>query len=54
MPIAFVRRNQKYFPEKLRSLSYISLIRSKLEYSSFVWNPQLRKDIPQLEMVTAL
>ena len=51
MPIAFVRRNLKYCPEKLRRLSYISLIRSKLEYSSSVWDPHLRKDIHQLEMV---
>ena len=32
--LAFVRRNLNYCPEKLRRLSYISLIRSKLEYSS--------------------
>ena len=49
--LAFVRHNLKYCPEKLRRLSYISLIRSKLEYSSSVWDPHLRKDIHQLEMV---
>ena len=37
--LAFVRRNLTYCPEKLRRLSYISLIRSKLEYSSSVWDP---------------
>ena len=47
----FVCRNLKYCPEKLRRLSYISLIRSKLEYSSSVWDPHLRKDIHHLEMV---
>ena len=46
--LAFVRRNLKYCLEKLRRLSYISLIRSKLEYSSSVWDPHLRKDIHQL------
>ena len=49
--LAFVRRNLKYCPEKLRRLSYISLIRSKLEYASSVWDPHLRKDIHHLEMV---
>ena len=37
--IAFVRRNLKYCPEKLRRPSYISLIRSKLEYASSAWEP---------------
>ena len=32
----FVRSNLTYCPEKLRRLSYISLIRSKLEYSGSV------------------
>ena len=47
----FVRSNQKYCPEKLRHLSYISLIRSKLEYSGSVCDPHLRNDMHQLEMV---
>ena len=34
--LALVRRNLKYCLEKLRRLSYISLRRSKLEYSSSV------------------
>ena len=37
--LAFVRRNLKYCPGKLRRLSYISLIGSKLEYSRSVWDP---------------
>ena len=49
--LAFVRRNLNYCPEKRRRLSYIYLIRYKLEYSSSVWDPHLRKDIHQLEMV---
>ena len=49
--LAFVHRNLKYCPEKLRRLSYISLIRSKLEYSSSVWDPHLCKDKHHLEMV---
>ena len=50
--LAFVRRNLKYCPEKLRRLSYISLIRSKLEYSSSVWDPTCARTFTmQLEMV---
>ena len=41
--LPFARCNLKY--------CYISLIRSKLEYSSSVWDPHLRKDIHQLEIV---
>ena len=37
--------------ETATSISYISLIRYKLEYSCSVWDPHLRKDIHQLEMV---
>ena len=40
-----------FCPSQPKILSYISLIRSKLEYSSSVWDPHLRKDIHQLEMV---
>ena len=49
--LAFVRRNLTYCLEKLRHLSYISLRRSKLEYSSSVWDPHLHNDIHQLEIV---
>ena len=49
--LAFVRRNLTYCQEKLRRISYISLRRSKLEYSSSVWDPQLHNDIHQLDMV---
>ena len=49
--LAFVRRNLQYCPEKLRRLSYISLIRSKLKHSSSVWDPHMHKDIHQLDMV---
>ena len=49
--LAFVRRNLTYCVEKLQRLSYISLWRSKLEYSSSVWDPHLHNDIHQLEIV---
>ena len=50
--LAFVRRNLKYCPEILRRLSYISLIRSKHEYSSSVWDPTCARTFTmQLEMV---
>ena len=37
--LAFVRRNLNYCLEKLRRLSYISLKRSKLDYSSYGLGP---------------
>ena len=39
--LAFVSRNLTYCLEKLRRLSYISLRRSKLEYSSSVWQLEI-------------
>ena len=36
---------------KIYDFLILTLIRSKLEYSSSVWDPHLRKDIHHLEMV---
>ena len=37
--LAFLNRNLKGCPKKLRDTAYISLIRSALEYSCSVWHP---------------
>ena len=37
--LAFLNRNLKGCPKKLRDTSYISLIRPALEYSCSVWHP---------------
>ena len=47
---SFCPSQPKYCLKKLRRLFYITLRRSKLEYSSTVWDPHLHNDIHQLEM----
>ena len=37
--MAFLRRNLRGCPEKLKEIAYYSLVRSALEYSSTVWCP---------------
>lgn len=49
--LAFLRRNLKGAPAKLKETAYFSLVRSVLEYSATVWDPRLCKDINALEMV---
>ena len=39
--LAFLNRNLKGCPKKLRDTAYISLIRPALEYSCSVWHPHL-------------
>ena len=41
--LAFLNRNLKGCPKKLRGTAYISLIRPALEYSCSVWHPHKRK-----------
>ena len=47
--LGFLRRNLKNCPEECRKLAYISLVRSTLEYGSFIWDPYLQKDINCIE-----
>lgn len=49
--LCFLRRKLRGAPSKLKRLAYITFIRSKLEYASVLWDPFIKKDIYQLEMV---
>ena len=46
--LAFLRRNLKNCPQKLKEMAYISLVRSVLEYSSSIWDPYHAKDISSI------
>ena len=45
------RQNVHHCPEKLCKQAFISLVRSRLEYSSTVWDPYQAQDIDKIEMV---
>ena len=49
--LAFLNRNLKGCPKKLRDTAYISLIRSALEYSCSVWRPHKKSNKNKIEKV---
>jgi len=49
--LGLLRRNLRHYPEKLRELAYISLVRSLLEYCAAVWDPHKITDQLALESV---
>ena len=49
--LGFLRRNLKGCPQALKRTAYVSLVRSLMEYSSTIWNPNLKKDKDALEKV---
>ena len=49
--LAFLNRNLKGCPKKLRDTAYISLIRPALEYSCSVWRPHKKSNKDKIEKV---
>ena len=49
--LAFLRRNLKTCPKKIKENAYTSLVRPVLEYGAAIWDPYLGKDISSIEMV---
>ena len=49
--LAFLNRNLKGCPKKLRDTAYISLIRPALEYSCSVWHPHKKSNRDKIEKV---
>ena len=49
--LAFLNRNRKGCPKKLRDTAYISLIRPGSEYSCSVWHPHKKSNKDKIEKV---
>ena len=49
--LGFLRRNLRRCPSNLKETTYITLIRSVLEYAAPIWDPTLNKDVHKLETV---
>jgi hypothetical protein len=48
---AFLRRNLRNAPETCRKTTYVTLVRSIMEYGATIWNPYLKGDIDKLERI---
>ena len=51
--LAFLNRNLKSCPKKLRDTAYISLIRPALEYGCSVWHPHKKSNKDKIEKIRA-
>ena len=49
--LGFLRRNMKNCTRKVKNLTYTSLVRPVVEYSSPVWNPSKKQQISQVEQI---
>ena len=49
--LAFLNRNLKGCPKKLRDTAYISLIRPALEYSCSIWHPHKKSNKDKIKKV---
>lgn len=47
--LGFLKRNLRCCPRKLKETAYFTLVRSRLEYCSTIWDPHLKKDICAVE-----
>ena len=41
--LGYLQRNLKVCPKQLKEIAYMTLIRSKLEYSAIIWDPHFKK-----------
>ena len=49
--LGFLRRNMKNCTRKVNKLTYTSLVRPVVEYSSLVWNPSKNQQISEVEQI---
>jgi hypothetical protein len=49
--VGFLRRNFRDCTTKVKSATYTTMVRPKLEYASSVWDPTKKEDVGTLEMV---
>ena len=47
----FINRTLRYSPESARQIVYFALVRSTIEYSCVVWDPDFKKDVDRMKMV---
>ena len=49
--LGFLRRNLRISSKETKSMAYMAMVRSNLEYCATVWNPWKKEHIKKLEMV---
>ena len=49
--LGFLRRNLRISSQETKSIAYMAMVRSNLEYCATVWNPWKKEHIKKLEMV---
>jgi hypothetical protein len=49
--LGFLRRNLRNLSERCRKTTYVTLVRSIMEYGATIWNPYLKGDIDKLERI---
>jgi hypothetical protein len=49
--LGFLRRNLRNLSETCQKTTYVTLVRSIMEYGATIWNPYLKGDIDKLERI---